>query len=264
MQIPCYHINSFAETPFSGNPAGVCLLQKFLPDKILQKIATENKHSQTAFVVKHKDSGSDFDLRWFTPITEDDLCGHATLATAFVLSHRKDADCPVHFHTRSGILEVDKEGDAFVMDFPAWTSEICNIPQELLPALGLKDAEVRRTRDYLVVVESPEQVHNLKPDLRALKEIESGIGGVIVTAPGEKGTDYVSRFFAPAVGIDEDPATGSIQCSLVPYWAKKFRKKKFFTKQLSSRGGEMHCELAGDRVKITGQAFLFNEGVINV
>jgi PhzF family phenazine biosynthesis protein len=264
MQIPFYHINSFTRSAFSGNPAGVCLLEEFLPDDVLLNIASQNKLSQTAYIVRHHSSKSDFDLRWFTPVTEDDLCGHATLAAAFVLNHIGGAGWPVRFHTRSGILEVVKQPNTFVMDFPAWPPQPCDVPEELLPALGLHNAEVCRTRDYLVFVETPEQVKNMNPDFRALKKLENGLGGVIVTAPGEGKTDYVSRFFAPAAGIDEDPATGSIQCTLAPYWAERLGKKKFVTKQLSLRGGEMMVELAGERIKITGKARLYCRGVIEL
>lgn len=263
MKIPYFQINSFTKKVFSGNPAGVCLMEEFPSDDILLKIAAENKHSQTAFLVKHENSNADFDLRWFTPITEDNLCGHATLAAAFVLNKQKEVLWPIRFHTRSGVLEVTKNGTAFVMAFPKWIPKSCDVPKKLLPALGLNHAEVYKTRDYLVVVKTCEQVRVLKPDLQVLKKLVSGLGGVIVTAPGsDDGVDYVSRFFAPAAGIDEDPATGSIQCTLAPYWAGKLGKRIFLTKQLSRRGGEMVCELVDEQVKITGSACLYKEGVI--
>jgi PhzF family phenazine biosynthesis protein len=217
MAIPYYHVDVFTGEVFSGNPAGVCILSTFLVDGIMQKIAVENRHSNTAFVVPRADG--DFDLRWFTPKIEDDLCGHATLASAYVLALWKHNVWPVRFHTRSGILTVARNGDGFEMDFPARPSQPSETPVGLLPALGLKTALVTKSRDYLVVVDQAEQVRSLSPDIAALAKLDIGISGAIVTAPGEGDVDYVCRFFAPSVGIDEDPATGSIHCALAPYWA---------------------------------------------
>ena len=263
MSIPYYHIDVFTGTLFGGNPAGVCILAAFPPDPLMQQIAAENRHSQTAFVVQRPDS--DFDLRWFTPTVEDDLCGHATLASAYVLALRMHNVWPVRFHTRSGILSVTREEDHFEMVFPAWPPHPCEPPAELLPALGLKTAhEVRRTRDYLVAVESVEQVRTLTPDIEALAQIEMGLGGTIVTAPGEGEVDYVSRFFAPSVGIAEDPATGSINCTLVPYWAERLGKQTLQGQQLSVRGGKMRCTMAGEQVKIAGQARLYLQGTLEL
>jgi PhzF family phenazine biosynthesis protein len=258
--IPYYHVDSFTAELFGGNPAGVCILPAFPAPAVLQKIAAENRHSQTAFVVARADG--DFDLRWFTPECEDDLCGHATLAAAFVLARRGHGAWPVRFHTRSGALPVARDGDWFEMDFPAWPPQPCAVPGELLPALGLASAEVLKSRDYLVVVEHARQVAQLVPDIRAIARIEMGIGGVIVTAPGEDGVDYVARFFAPSVGIDEDPATGSINCSLVPYWSARLGQTTMRVRQLSARGGALRCTSAGDRVKIAGQARLYLEGAL--
>jgi PhzF family phenazine biosynthesis protein len=232
----------------------------------MQKIAAENRHSETAFVVPRADG--DFDLRWFTPEVEDDLCGHATLASAFVLALRGHKEWPVRFHTLSGVLTVardkDKDEGRLEMDFPAWPAKACEPPAELLPALGLKTALVMKARDYLVVVDHAEQVRALSPDIRALARIEMGTGGAIVTAPGVGDVDYVLRFFPPSVGIDEDPATGSVHCTLVPYWAERLGKRTLRAQQFSARGGEFRCQMDGDRVKIAGRARLYLQGVLEI
>jgi PhzF family phenazine biosynthesis protein len=268
MAIPYYHVDVFTGELFAGNPAGVCILSAFPADSTMQKIAVENRHSNTAFVVSRADG--DFDLRWFTPKVEDDLCGHATLASAYVLALRKHNVWPVRFHTRSGILTVaqDKNENRFEMDFPAMPAQPCETPAGLLPALGLKTALVTKSRDYLVVVDRAEQVRALSPDIAALAKLDIGIIGAIVTAPGEGDVDYVCRFFAPAVGIDEDPATGSIHCTLAPYWAGRLGKDKgketFRARQLSARGGYVQCTIAGDRVKIVGRARLYLHGTLEL
>lgn len=262
MAIPYYHVDSFTGELFAGNPAGVCILSAFLADSIMQKIAAENRHSETAFVVPRPDG--DFELRWFTPEVEDDLCGHATLASAYVLALRKHSVWPVRFHTCSGVLTVARQENTFEMDFPARPPQPCEPPPELLPALGLKRAQVMRSRDYLVVVDRAEQVRSLSPDISALAKLEIGIGGTIVTAPGERDVDYVSRFFAPAVGIDEDPVTGSINCTLAPYWGARLGKQTLYARQLSARGGDLRCEIAGDRVKIAGTARLYLQGTLQL
>jgi PhzF family phenazine biosynthesis protein len=263
MSIPYYHVDAFTGKLFAGNLAGVCILPAFPTDQIMQKIAAENRHSQTAFVVQRADG--DFDLRWFTPEVEDDLCGHATLASACVLALRAHGVWPVRFHTRSGVLAVARDGDGFQMDFPAWPPQPCDMPAELLPALGLQGTQVvMKARDYLVVVDRAEQVRTLSPDFGALAKLDIGIGGTIVTAPGEGNVDYVSRFFCPAVGINEDPATGSINCTLVPYWAERLGKRMLQAQQLSTRGGEFRCELGGDRVRIAGKARLYLQGTLEL
>jgi len=262
MQIPYYHIDVFTAELFAGNPAGVCILSAFLADSTMQKIAAENKHSETAFVVPRDDG--DFDLRWFTPTIEDDLCGHATLASAYVLALRKHNVWPVRFHTRSGMLTVAQGQDNFEMDFPARPPQRCETPVELLPALGLKAALVMKSRDYLVVVDRAEQVRTLTPDIAALAKLDMVNSGTIVTAPGEGDVDYVCRLFAPAEGIDEDPATGSIHCTLAPYWAARLGKSRFRAQQLSARGGNLQCTIDGDRVKIAGNARLYLHGTIEL
>ena len=261
MAIPYYHVDVFTGELFAGNPAGVCILSAFLADNVMQKIAAENRHSETAFVVPRADG--DFDLRWFTPKVEDDLCGHATLASTYALALRKHNVWPVRFHTRSGMLTVAQDEDGFELDFPARPPQPCETPVGLLPALGLKAALVMKSRDYLVVVDRAEQVRALSPDIAALAKLDAG-NGTIVTAPGEKDVDYMCRIFLPSIGIDEDPATGSIHCILAPYWAKRLGKDTFRAQQLSARGGYAQCTISGDRVKIAGRARLYLHGTLEL
>jgi PhzF family phenazine biosynthesis protein len=262
MAIPYYHVDVFTSELFRGNPAGVCILSAFLADDIMQKIAAENRHSETAFVVPRADG--EFDLRWFTPTVEDDLCGHATLASAYVLKLRNHSTWPVRFHTCAGVLTVAPNQDSFELDFPARPPQPCETPVDLLPALGLKAALVMKSRDYLVVLDNAEQVRALTPDIRALAKIDMGNGGAIVTAAGQSDIDYVCRLFAPGEGIDEDPATGSIHCTLVPYWAGRLGKQILRAQQLSARGGFMQCTNACDRVKIAGEARLYLHGTLEL
>jgi PhzF family phenazine biosynthesis protein len=262
MTITYYHVDSFTTELFAGNPAGVCVVPAFPDATIMQRIASENRHSQTAFVVQRSDG--DFDLRWSTPVIEDDLCGHATLAAAFMLALRLHDSWPVRFHTHSGVLSVAREGDVFEMDFPSWPPEPCEPPSELLPALGLTRAQVLKSRDYLVILEDADQVRNLSPDILALAQLDIGIGGVIITAAGESDVDYVSRFFAPSVGIDEDPVTGSIHCSLAPYWGARLGKFTLRSNQLSTRGGQVRCTIVGSRIKVAGSARLYLHGALEL
>ena len=272
MAIPYYHVDAFTGELFAGNPAGVCILSAPLADSVMQKIAAENRHSETAFVVPRADG--DFDLRWITPKVEDDLCGHATLASAYVLALRKHTVWPVRFHTRkSGMVTVaqrldSQNKDSFEMDFPAMPPQPCETPVGLLPALGLRDSGLKATlvmkaRDYLVVVDQAEQVRALSPDIAALAKLDAGMG-TIVTAPGEGDGDYVCRMFLPSAGIDEDPATGSIHCTLAPYWAGRLGKNTFRAQQLSARGASMQSTIAGDRVKIAGQVRLYLQGTLEL
>lgn len=229
----------------------------------MQRIAAENRHSQTAFVVKREDG--DFDLRWFTPRMEDDLCGHATLAAAYVLALRAHDTWPVRFRTRSGVLTVARDGKIFEMDLPAWRLEACDSPPGLLSALGLPSGEVlKSSRDYAVVVDRDQQVRDLSPDIGAIGNLDIGFSGVIVTASGRGNVDYVSRYFAPSVGIDEDPVTGSINCALAPYWGGRLGKRVLQVSQLSPRGGELRCTIAGNRVKVAGAARLYLHGTLEV
>ena len=263
MKIPYYHVDAFTEELFGGNPAGVCIVSAFPSETVMQKIAAENRHSETAFTVALEDAH--FDLRWFTPKVEDDLCGHATLAAAYVLSLRNHHVWPVYFHTRSGVLAVDRREDRFQLDFPTRPPRLCEEPAGLMTALGLDSAKLMRSsRDYLVILENAEQVRALSPDISALAKIDMGIGGTIVTGPGYGDIDYVCRFFPPSVGIDEDPATGSIQCTLAPYWADRLNKRHLNVEQLSARGAFMQCALDGDHVKIAGRARLYLRGTIEL
>jgi PhzF family phenazine biosynthesis protein len=262
MSVPYYHVNAFTLELFAGNPAGVCVLPAFPAHDTMQKIAAENRHSQTAFVVPRADG--DFDVRWFTPEVEDDLCGHATLASAYVLALQGHSTWPVHFHTHGGVLTVARDQESYAMDFPAWPPQSCDPPATLLPALGLESAHVMKARDYLVVVERADQVRALSPDISALASLDIGIGGVVVTAPGEGAVDYVVRFFAPSAGLDEDPVTGSITCELAPYWSEQLGKRALRARQLSARGGELRCEVVGHRVNIVGTARLYLQGTLDI
>jgi PhzF family phenazine biosynthesis protein len=257
MKTPYFQVDAFTDRPFAGNPAGVCPLEAWLPDAVLQNIAMENNLSETAFVVRSKDG---WDLRWFTPTVEVDLCGHATLAAAFVLAHvLGEAKDVLRFQTRSGLLSVAREGDLLILDFPSRPGVPCSVPEGLIKGLGKAPEELLKARDYLAVFQSEDEVRSLKPDMAALATLDCV--GIIATAPGRK-CDFVSRFFAPAVGVPEDPVTGSAHCTLIPYWAKRLSKQKLHALQLSKRGGELFCEAQGDRVKIGGKAVLYSRGHI--
>ncbi|MBI4875122.1 MAG: PhzF family phenazine biosynthesis protein [Acidobacteria bacterium] len=259
MKIPFYQVDAFTSRLFAGNPAGVCPLPEWLDDATMQSIAAENNLSETAFFVPR---GDRYDLRWMTPEVEVDLCGHATLATAFVVFHHlspeRDA---VAFDTQSGELVVRREGDLLAMDFPARPPLPLQPHERLVDALGTQPVQVLASRDYLVVYHDEEQVRTLQPDM----DLVSGLDrfAVIVTAPG-RDCDFVSRFFAPAQGVNEDPVTGSAHCTLVPYWAKRLHKSALHARQVSARGGELFCEDQGERVKIAGRAVLYLKGEICV
>lgn len=260
MKIPCFQVDAFAGDVFRGNPAAVCLIESWLPDITLQNIAAENNLSETAFVVPR---GDEFDLRWFTPAMEVDLCGHATLAAAFVLfsefSGKGFSRDTVRFYSRSGVLTVSREGEILILDFPSRPAQPCHLPDALERGLGSRPAQVLKSRDYLAVFNSADAVRSLRPDFAGLKNLDCL--GVIATAPGED-CDFVSRFFAPAAGVPEDPVTGSAHCSLIPYWAQRLGKDKLSARQISLRGGELFCELVGDRVRIGGKAVLYLRGEI--
>jgi len=242
---------------FAGNPAAVCLLEGWLEDERMQAIAAENNLSETAFLVR---SGKSYELRWFTPTCEVDLCGHATLASAFVIFEYLDREAGViRFQTRSGELRVRRNGDLLAMDFPARPAQRCEPNAALERALGKAPRELYLARDYMAVYDSEDEVRTLAPDLHALAQIDCF--ATIVTAPGRQ-ADFVSRFFAPRSGIPEDPVTGSAHCTLVPYWADRLGKTSLQALQVSPRGGELWCELQGDRVSISGQAVLYLEGSI--
>jgi len=260
MRIPYYQIDVFTKHLFKGNPAGVCLLPSgWLPDEVMQNIAFENNQSETAFVVEQ---GDVYGLRWFTPSLEMDLCGHATVAPAHVLFTEIGLGVDrIVFETRSGQVSVVRETERLVLDFPSRPPAACESPAELERALGKTPVEVLRSRDYLMVFQNEDDVRNMHPDFGLLWKWDCL--GVIVTAPGEK-VDFVSRFFAPDVGVNEDPVTGSAHSTLIPYWSKRLKKKDLHALQLSARGGELFCRDDGDRVKIKGQAVTYLRGEIDV
>jgi PhzF family phenazine biosynthesis protein len=260
-RLPIYQVDAFTDKLFGGNPAAICPLETWLPDATMQAIAAENNLAETAFFVR---DGGDYALRWFTPTVEVDLCGHATLASGHVvfsfLEPRRET---VSFHTKkAGTLTVTRRGDMLVMDFPARAPNPAEPPAGLLAALGGTPREVLRARDYLVVYDSAAEIAALAPDLAALEKVDCW--AAIVTAPGENGIDFVSRFFAPAQGIPEDPVTGSAHCTLVPYWAKRLRKTRLEARQISWRGGALTCTLDGERVGMAGNAVVYLEGRIEV
>ncbi len=252
-----YVVDAFTNTPFHGNPAGVCLPDRELPDDVMQSIAFENNLSETAFVVPN---GGHYDLRWFTPTTEIDLCGHATLASAFVVMNFIDPSAQrVEFRSQSGPLFVNREGDIYTLDFPSRPPMPCKKPELLEHALGMPVLETHLARDLVAVVGNEQAVRGLNPNFSLLSKV--GGFGVIVTAKGET-CDFVSRFFAPHHGIDEDPVTGSSHCTLIPFWSARLGKAKMTAQQLSYRGGQLFVEDCGQRVKIGGQAVCYLKGEI--
>ena len=244
-----YQVDAFTTRPFAGNPAAVCPLAAWLPDSVLQAIAEENNLAETAFFVP---SAKGFRLRWFTPVREVELCGHATLATAHVLFEIMGyAEPAIVFETQSGELLVRRHGKLLEMDFPAQPPLACAVPEDLLAGLARAPLEVLAAADYLAVFDSEEAVRAITPDHAALSRLDRR--GVIVTAPGND-VDFVSRFFAPRYGISEDPVTGSAHCELAPHWAQRLGKHNLVARQVSKRGGELLCELKGDRVLLCGSA----------
>lgn len=259
MSIPYYQVDAFTNRMFAGNPAGVCLLTDWLSDTHLQSIAAENNLAETAFVVQR---GQHFDLRWFTPTVEMDLCGHATLAPAHVIfQHLGYRGAVVSFHTRSGVLTVTRGGGLLTLDFPARPPLPCPVPADLIEGVGCNPSFIGKARDYLVVLESEQAVRKLQPNMSALMRIDCL--GIIVTGPGEE-HDFVSRFFAPRAGVPEDPVTGSAHCTLIPYWAERLGKSKLHALQVSQRGGELFCEHRGERVGIGGRAVTYSSGFLHV
>lgn len=259
MNIPIYQVDAFSSKPFSGNPAAVCVLDEWLPDETMQNIAAENNYSETAFFVKEE---SGYHLRWFTPVLEVDLCGHATLATAFVIFEFIEPSLrEVTFNTLSGELVVTKSDDGkLLMDFPASHSKQIDIPEKVFECFDIKPIEAHKCRRMTLVFESEDDIRNLTPNLDRIAEVEGTIA-LYCTAKGND-VDFVSRVFAPAGGIPEDPVTGSAHCSLVPFWAHRLGKNYLHAKQLSARGGELFCEHNGDRVSIAGYAALYLKGEI--
>ncbi|EDL64505.1 PhzF family phenazine biosynthesis protein [Bacillus sp. SG-1] len=259
MRLPIYQIDAFTDQQFKGNPAAVCPLEHWIEDELMQKIAAENNLAETAFFVK-KDN--DYELRWFTPKEEIDLCGHATLASAFVIFNYMDTTLEqINFYTKSGVLEVSKEGALLSLLFPSRPGKPCEVPHELIKGLGREPKEVYKARDYLAVFETEQDIVDLAVNVEELKKLDAL--GVIVTARGTE-VDFVSRFFAPRAGIDEDPVTGSAHCTLVPYWSEVLNQSKLTALQLSQRGGKLYCKDLGDKIKMAGEAVAYLEGYINV
>jgi predicted PhzF superfamily epimerase YddE/YHI9 len=262
MRFPVFHVDAFTDRPFAGNPAAVCPLVRWLDDKLLQEVATENNLSETAFFVP---CGKHYELRWFTPRCEVKLCGHGTLASGFVLMQvlAQEGET-VDFETRfSGRLEGAREGNLFAMDFPALPPWPCTTPpMELIKGLGKSPSEVVQVEDnYFAVYQQAQDVEEIRPDFDLLEKLHPA--GVAVTAPGDD-CDFASRYFVPSYGIPEDPATGSTHSSLAPYWSGRLGKTSLHARQVSERGGELWCEVRGDRVMIKGQAVLTLRGEIQI
>lgn len=262
MRLPIYQIDAFASAVFKGNPAAVVPLEAWLPDATLQSIALENNLSETAYFVREAEG---WRLRWFTPATEVDLCGHATLASAYlILTRIAPGSDRVQFATRSGRLEVTREaGERLALDFPSQPAAPVDdrAAASVADALGAKPQAVLASKDYMAVYASEADVAALQPDMARLAKLDRR--GMIVTAPG-RDCDFVSRFFAPRVGIPEDPVTGSAHCTLIPYWAKRLGKSTLAARQISPRGGELFCENRGERVGFAGSAVLYLEGAIQI
>jgi PhzF family phenazine biosynthesis protein len=255
-----YVVDAFTDQHFCGNPAGVCLMNDWPEDSLMQNIAFENNLAETAFVVERDGY---YDLRWFTPRVEMDLCGHATLGSAFVLMNQVNPDMnAVEFHTRSGPLYVKKDKGILVMDFPSRKPVPCEKPAYLEKALGVKISETHLSRDLLALVEDESVVRNLQPDFSTLREMGDAFA-IMVTARG-KDCDFVSRFFAPGVGVDEDPVTGSSHATLIPFWSERLNKTELLARQLSPRGGTLYCRDCGSRVEIGGKAVLYFTGEIQI
>jgi len=261
MRIPIYQVDAFTDRVFGGNPAAICPLEAWIPDATMQAIATENNLSETAFFVR---DGGDYFIRWFTPVHEMDLAGHPTLATAYtILRFIEPGRDRISFRTvKAGTLVVTRKGDLLAMDFPARPPSSCATPPTMAAALGTAPVEVRAARDYLAVFERASDVAALAPDFGTLAKLDRVL--TIATAPGEDGIDFVSRCFAPAGGINEDPVTGSAHCTLVPYWAGRLGKTTLRARQISKRVGDLWCEHRGERVTIAGKAAFYMQGTIEV
>lgn len=259
MRLPIYQLDVFTENQFHGNPAAVIPLESWLPEETMQKIASENSLYETAFFVK---SGDAYDIRWFTPRKESDLCGHATLAAAYViLNHIGNIEERVLFRSPSGDIEVWHDDGLYAMSFPKLEITRCEMPYELVLGLGKLPKASYKSRDYLLIYDDEDQILGLDPDLEELQHVQTS--GIIVTAKGQD-CDYVLRYFAPSMGLNEDPAAGSAQCTLVPYWAQALGKTEFVVKQLSRRGGTIYCKDLGDKVQISGKVMTYLEGFIYI
>lgn len=263
MQLPIYQVDAFTDKLFGGNPAAIIPLKNWLPDEIMQKIALENNLSETAFFVTT--DTNKFQIRWFTPTIEVNLCGHATLATAFVIFNiLKCQQDTIFFESKSGILKVRKEVNWLELDFPAQAIVAAQAPEGLIEGIGKKPLEVyRASDDYLLVYESQKDIEEISPNFNTLKQVKAR--GVIITSKAKsKRLDFVSRFFAPGSGIDEDPVTGSAHTKLVPFWANILNKNELIAEQISSRKGFLKCKLVEDRVLMTGKSKLFLKGKITI
>lgn len=260
MKIRLYQVDAFTEKLFGGNPAGVCPLDDWLPEDVMQNIAFENNLAETAFFITND---ADFELRWFTPVSEVDLCGHATLATAHILFNHLDYNRDkIIFHSRSGELTVRKDNGKLILNFPADIVKKIETKEELYAGIGKKPLETYKGKtDYMLVYSSQKEIEDIVPDFELIKK--SGARGIIVTAKGDN-VDFVSRFFAPLVGVDEDPVTGSAHTTLTPYWASVLGKKELSAMQLSKRKGNLNCKLINGRVEIAGYAITYLEGSIKI
>jgi len=262
MKLPLYQVDAFAAAPFTGNPAAVVLLPTWLDDPTLQAIAQENNLSETAYLVPGAPGGADYHLRWFTPVNEVDLCGHATLASAqVVLGHLSPTKSQVTFQTRSGPLVVSREGQELTMALPARAARPIPVSEELCAALRARPLETWLAVDLMAVFATEAEVRALDPSFEALCRLAPS--GFMVTAPGTD-CDFVSRFFAPREGVPEDPVTGSAHCTLVPYWANRLGRLNLRARQVSRRGGELRCALSESQVLLTGRAVTYLEGTITV
>ena len=253
-----YVVDAFAEEVFTGNPAGVCPLDGPIYPALMQKIAFENNLAETAFFYP---DGDQYRLRWFTPVDEIDLCGHATLASAYTVFRFLEPEArTVRFQTQSGLLTVEKDGDTLWMNFPSRRPEPCAVPEGLEDALGMPVGNAYLYRDLLIVLDSEADVRAVRPNYTKLMNVRGPLG-FVVTARGDT-HDFVSRFFAPGTGIDEDPVTGSTHAMLIPFWSERLQKTKMTAAQLSERGGVLHCENRGERVQIGGKAVCYLQGEI--
>ncbi len=262
--IDIYQIDAFTNHLFGGNPAAVCPLKEWLPDELLLNIAKENNLAETAYFVQQSEDR--YHLRWFTPEIEIDLCGHATLASAFVIFNELNfKGDEVHFDSMSGPLSVKKIGDQLELNFPSRPPIPAGLPEGIRDGFNLAPLEVWKARDYVLVYENEEDIKAIRPDLSVLNQVNMDPGGIIVTAKSSReGVDFVSRFFTPQAAVFEDPVTGSAHCTLVPFWAERLNKSTFQAEQLSERRGELSCELKGERVAIRGSVVKYLQGTIAI
>jgi PhzF family phenazine biosynthesis protein len=259
MELTLYQIDAFANKPFEGNPAAICPLDSWLPDELMQSIAAENNLSETAFFIP---ANNGYHIRWFTPLYEVNLCGHATLASAYVIFNCLGYERhEIAFESKSGILTVTKKGDWLELDFPTKVPVACSTPEQILNAFSIKPTECLKADDYIVVFENEATVAEARPDIALLAQLD--LRGVAITANSQH-YDFVTRFFAPKHGLAEDPVTGSVFTELIPYWSDKLNKQQLTAKQISARGGEVGCVYAGDRVKISGKAVKYMQGTIHL